>query len=405
MLCVVRIALVFLLLCPVAARAERVEINAAGDVSWPSIGFDLEQVDRRGVDLFELVKPHLSTADLNFANLECPFTERPTTLRKTYSYACAPGRLDYLIEAGFNLFSLSNNHALDAGDEGVADTRAALTARITDGRPLFFAGTGATPEAAQLPLVFQLPGKQTKIAFFALSNAPPTSVVASLGSPGIVDRVIAAARVADVVIVSVHNGPEYVHVATAETVRRYHELIDAGADVVLGHHPHVVQGIERYRGGVIFYSLGNFSFASHTLRHKETGARLYSMLGRVVLEDGAVESVTVVPLYVNNAEPWTLAGETLEPRHCTPQPLWGAFARHMLAELQDFSAALPGASPTRILVEGDTGRVVPSTQPIAVKNPSAVTVKRAGGKARAPRHRGAPLRRGAGTAPSSRATR
>jgi poly-gamma-glutamate synthesis protein (capsule biosynthesis protein) len=367
-----RLAALIVLVVPCAAGAERVELNAVGDVSWPEIGFALDVVDAKGAGLFALAEPHVASGDLNFANLECPFTVRAPRAVKTYSYACDPKRLSYLVDAGFNLFSLANNHALDAGEEGAADTRAALAALSTPERPLFFAGTADTPDQAQLPVRFVIPGKSTRVAVFAVTNAPAGSGVGSLGSPELTDRIAAAARAADIVIVSVHNGPEYIHVATADTVARYHELIDAGAAVVLGHHPHVVQGIERYRRGVVFYSLGNFSFASHTLRHKETGARMYSMIGHVVFEDGAVREVTVVPLYVNNAEPWTVAGATLAPLDCTPQPLTGAFARAALAEFQDFGAALPGAAPTRIIVDGDIGRVEPSDRAIAVANPRAV---------------------------------
>jgi hypothetical protein len=367
-----RLAVLLVLAVPSAADAERVELNAVGDVSWPEIGFALDVVDAKGAEMFALARPHLASGDLNFANLECPFTLRAPRAVKTYSYACDPKRLAYLIDAGFNLFSLANNHALDAGEEGAADTRAALAGLDTADRPLFFAGTAATASEAQLPTRFVVPGKSTRVAVFAVTNAPAGSGVGSLSSPELTDRIAAAARETDIVIVSVHNGPEYIHLATADTVARYHALIDAGAAVVLGHHPHVVQGIERYRKGVIFYSLGNFSFASHTLRHKETGARLYSMIGRVVFEDGAVQAVTVVPLYANNAEPWTVAGQTLAPLDCTPQPLTGAFARAALAEFQDFSAALPGAAPTRIVVDGDVGRVEPSDRAIAVANPRSV---------------------------------
>src|SRR5262249_13925464 len=107
-------AALLVLAVPEHARAERIGLNAAGDVSWPSLALALDVVDAKGPELFALTRPLLAGADLNFANLECPFTRRATTLVKTYSYACDPHRLDYLLEAGFNLFSLSNNHALDA---------------------------------------------------------------------------------------------------------------------------------------------------------------------------------------------------------------------------------------------------------------------------------------------------
>jgi Bacterial capsule synthesis protein PGA_cap len=359
-------AVVLALLLPSLAWGERIELNVAGDVSWPESGFDLPTVDKKGAELFAKVRPFLASGDLNFVNLECPFTLEAPRIKKTYSYNCHPKRLGYLVAGGFNLYSLANNHSMDAGAEGAADTRRALAALGTEERPLWFAGTGDTPEAAQEPVLFTV--RSTKVALFAVSNAAASSGVGSLHAAGLEARIAAAARQADIVLVSVHSGPEYIHVATPATVSRYHALIEAGADVVIGHHPHVVQGVELYRGGAIFYSLGNFSFASHTLRHKETGAKLYSMIGRVVLEDGKVSEVRVVPLYVNNAEAWKLGAETLLPDHCTPQPLTGAFAAAMIADLQDYGAQLVGASPTRLVLDGETARAEVSRTAIPVVN-------------------------------------
>jgi poly-gamma-glutamate synthesis protein (capsule biosynthesis protein) len=268
---------------------------------------------------------------------------------------------------------LANNHALDAGVEGASDTRKLLGQTTTKEHPLFWAGTADTPAEAEKPLYFTIPGKKTKIAFFAVVYGENGTVVASLESPTLDARIAEARKNADVVIVSVHNGLEYTHVPEPSIVTRYHALIDAGASIVLGHHPHVVQGIERYKGAAIFYSLGNFSFGSHTVRHHETGARMYSMIGRVRFEKGQVTAVSVVPVYANNTEAWSLEGETLQPIHCTPQPLTGKFAAAVIDELQDFTAALPGGAFTRLaLAEGGLAAITPSDVKIAVRNPDAV---------------------------------
>jgi poly-gamma-glutamate capsule biosynthesis protein CapA/YwtB (metallophosphatase superfamily) len=379
---------------PAVSRADEdpattVEINAVGDIAYPNGWGGIDEVDAKQDGLFDLVKPILAEGDLNFANLECPLTQVVPRVKKTYPIACEPKRLEYVVRAGFNLFSLANNHALDAGEEGAADTRALFrrraAARGPDERPLYWAGTADTAEAAQRPLLFDVPGKRVRVAFFAVAQGEPSAPVGSLNAPDLDARIAEARQRADLVIVSVHNGTEYVHVAGADVVKRYHALVDAGADLVLGHHPHVVQGVERYRKGVIFYSLGNFSFGSHTVRHHETGARMYSMIGRVRFAGGRVAAVSVVPVYANNTEPWTLGDEVLAPIHCVPQPLSGRFARAALDEIQDFTAAIPGAAPTRLVATGDVARVDPSDVRIAVRHPAAVTVRRAATASKTPK--------------------
>jgi hypothetical protein len=224
-------------------------------------------------------------------------------------------------------------------------------------RPLWWAGTGANADEAREPVVLQPPGKDTRIALFAVASGSYQGRVASLYDPSLAERLAAARERADLVLISVHHGPEYVHVPYKETVNRYHALIDAGADLVIAHHPHVVQGVERYKKGFIFYSLGNFSFGSKTRRHLAKGARLYSLIGRVTLEKGVLARVELIPLYANNGYRWTLGEHTLEPRHATPQLLAKDFAQAALDELEAFSRDIPGADETRIQRVGDRGFV------------------------------------------------
>ncbi len=351
-----------------------VVLNAAGDIAYPDGWGGVDEVDAKQHKLFEQVQELLDAGDLNFANVECPLTTIVPKVEKTYPIHCDPKRFSYLVDAGFNLISLANNHSLDAGIEGANDTRALLEQTRSDERPLWWAGTGATPADADAPAIFTLPGQKATVAFFAVANTGKESCVASQYDDGLIDAIKAAAQQQDIVIVSVHAGLEYHHAPEADAVERYHSWIDAGADVVLGHHPHVVQGVERYGDGVIFYSLGNFSFGSRTRRHHETGARLYSMLGRVFFKAGKVLEVHTVPLYVNNSEAWTMGASTLAPVHATPQRLAGVFASAALVEFQDFTAAIPGGAPTRIEAARDVGLVEKSDRPVAMTNPDACKI-------------------------------
>ena len=149
-------------------------------------------------------------------------------------------------------------------------------------------------------------------------------------------------------MVSVHAGSEYVHQPTLAIAQQYRALIDAGADLVIGHHPHVIQGVERYRDGVIAYSLGNFSFSTYSVRHRAQGVRMYSLVVRASVQQGHIQQLELVPLWVDNAAAWQLGDRVLDPRPAEPQLLGGRFARFVLDEVERFSAAVPGARATKL---------------------------------------------------------
>jgi len=334
-------------------RGERVVINFAGDIAYPNGWGGIEEIDEHKSALYQLVQPILDSADINAANIECPLTDNETKVEKRFPIRCKPERLSYFADAGFNLLCLANNHSLDAGQQGLEDTLALLRSARTPERPLWWSGTGADAEAAREPARLQPPSRKTRITFFGVANTGQNSTVASLHHPTLTERVAEAAKTSDIVIVSVHYGPEYHHEPWASTVARYHELIDAGADVIHGHHAHCVQGVERYKHGIIFYNFGNFSFGSRTRRHYETGARLYSMIGRVTFRKGEIVRAELIPLYANNSHKWVLGDKAIDPRHAMPQLLAGAFADYALDEFDDFAAAVPGGAPTKLIRIGD----------------------------------------------------
>jgi poly-gamma-glutamate synthesis protein (capsule biosynthesis protein) len=360
-----RLLLVLLLAGSASASADELTLNVVGDISYSDGAPGVDEVDAKGTALFADVQPVLDGADLDFANLECAFTQAKATVKKTYPQVCDPKRLAYVIGAKFNLFSLANNHSLDAGVAGASDTRAAIAAASTKDHPLWAAGTGDATSVR-----FTIKGQP--ISFFAVTGGTPEAGVASLSSPDLDAGVKAARAAGDLVLVSVHNGPEYIHVPDADTVSRYHALIDEGATAVIAHHPHVVQGVERYGAGVIFYSLGNFSFGSKTLRNLETGARMFSMIGQVTFSAGKLQSVRVLPLWVDNWAPWKIGDRTIAPKHASPQRLDGDFFDAAAAAFSDFAAAVPGASPTALTPDAGWLDVAPAPQKIAVKHPEAL---------------------------------
>ena len=332
---------------------SRVVINLTGDVGYPVQFGRGDQIDRRKRALFEQVQPILDSADLNFTNLECPFTKRLPTARDMWPLNCPPKRLSYVVDAGFNVFSIANNHIMNAGVPGVVDTIRGLQERARPDRPLWWTGAGATSEGARQVMVLRAPGTNAKIAWLAVASAHPQGGVGSLFDPSLPGRIRAAARENDVVIVSVHYGTEHMHVPSEDVTGRYRRLAEAGADVVVGHHPHVMQGVERSGTAVILYSLGDLSFGSMSERHLLQGGRLYSLIARLTVDGGELSQIELIPTYHDNSESWTLGSQTLEARHATPQLLAGAYAQYVLDELERFTAAIPDAQPTRLFRVGD----------------------------------------------------
>jgi poly-gamma-glutamate synthesis protein (capsule biosynthesis protein) len=329
---------------------DRVVMTFAGDVAYPEGWNGIGLISDKKSALFAQVRGLVEEADLNFVNLECPFTSRAATVDKKFPITCLPERLDYILDAGFNLFSLANNHSTDAGRGGTDDTLDLFEALNSDERPLWWAGVSRRDVEPEPFVTVQPPGSSLRVGFLALASGRGMTSIYDSGVP---DRVAAAAAATDLVVVSVHTGREYRHVPGKTKVAQYRALIDAGADIVVGHHPHVVQGVERYREGLIFHSLGNFSFGSKTSRHLPSGARLYSMMGRVTVEGGEIVEVEWVPLYANNSRPWTLDDQTLVSRHATPQLLAGAFAQSALDEFEQFARDVPGNESTRFTRIGD----------------------------------------------------
>lgn len=206
----------------------------------------------------------ISSCDLKYVNFEVPL--KPEGIRmprqKRERFFQNDDAPDFLKGLGFNLFSLANNHAFDFGEDGFKKTKKAL------GDDAF--GAGSYDEAYSVKVV-EIKG--IKIGFLALSFSAYTGVFDDvtkhdgLGCAYINDLrvnhvIIEAKKGLDYLFVLPHDGIEYIDVPLPETIARYRDFIEYGADGVIGTHPHCPQGWETYKGKPIFYSLGNFLFNS-----------------------------------------------------------------------------------------------------------------------------------------------
>ena len=214
-----------------------------------------------GKGLFLDVKPHLKGADVIFGNIEGSLTDQgsPTKISKSgrsYCFRTPPSYVKYLVDAGFNLVSIANNHINDYGPEGKQQTMETLKANNIG----FSGPTGTTAS---------ITAKGLKIAMVAFHTSAHSNHLNDYAGS---QRLVAGlAKTHDLVIVSFHGGAEgakAMHVRDgSETfygedrgdVKRFGRgVIDAGADLVIGHGPHVPRAMEIYKGHLIAYSLGNF---------------------------------------------------------------------------------------------------------------------------------------------------
>ena len=243
---------------------------------------------------FQLIRENLAAADLTFANLECPVSDQGKEKGHLYSFRADPKAIEGLLAAGIDVVSLANNHMYDWGPDALLDT----VRRLRDAgiRPV---GAGANDLEAHYPLLVQI--GDLRLAFLTYVEIQPQYATAAPGKPGVAwlepERVLADIRfarpLADLVIVSPHWGVEYAPKPTNAQIVLAHGMIDAGADLIVGTHPHVVQPVEEYNGRWIAYSLGNFIFDQ-----KARGTNRGLML-RVRVAGKEIAEVVQVPISIS----------------------------------------------------------------------------------------------------------
>lgn len=216
---------------------------------------------------FEHVRELLLATDVTVGNLECAISDRGAAERKGYTFRAPPLAARGLATAGFDVLALANNHTLDYGDDALFDTVAALR-----GAGIVPVGAGGNDGEAYAHVVVEREG--VRLAFLSYAEVPNeagyamTSWTATSESPGIawVDEERIAAGVArareeaEIVVVFFHFGNEGWSSPSARQREVARAAVDAGAHLVLGTHPHVLQEVEEYGSGLIAYSLGNFVF-------------------------------------------------------------------------------------------------------------------------------------------------
>jgi len=327
-------------------KSDSLKILAVGDFVHPDNFESSEIINNLGKSKYEYIRPIIRNADIAFINLESPFTDQKPFIKKKYAFVSDPAELEHILWAGFNMFSLANNHMYDAGLEGIRDTLNHLsekTSKLNLRRPYVWAGAGLTEKEAAVPAEM-IVKNDYKITFFAYGN---NNTIHN----NIFEANKAAKQIGEIkktkgnnlIIVSIHDGEEYTHHPKKKYRNAYRKVIDAGADIIFAHHPHVVQGIERYKHGIIFYSLGNFSMG--TLHPEDYTEYLFSIAAVIncELSDKVTPlSVEILPLYVDNKKPMTMADKEFELRQFVPIVPNEPFATKLLKKVIDRSEKIKG---------------------------------------------------------------
>jgi len=283
------------------------------------------------------IAPQLQAGDAAWVNLEGSLaTIGSPAAGKDYTFEGPPAMAEALADAGVDVVTVANNHAVDYG-------RSAFMAsiRTLNRAGVQVAGGGKDIGAAHSPAIVKTDAGLT-IGFLGYDDVIWPGFAATETQAGIAEAVTDMSRVkkdvrdlakvVDYVVVGFHWGFEYTHYPVAQQTSEAHAVIDAGADLVIGHHPHVLQGFETYKGALIAYSLGDLVFDHYSV---ETGQTV--LVDAVITPTGV--KATLIPAYVSSSG--------------VPEVQHGAQAQTILSLVKTYSKPLD----TYVRIKGDVATV------------------------------------------------
>ncbi|MDP2808305.1 MAG: CapA family protein [bacterium] len=289
---------VFVLISLATASAQSdsgtVSILAVGDVMTG--GSMAPWVNDSGPDYpFAHTRDLIRQADIAICNLEAPYGTKGQPFKKKFTFLVPPKFAAGIKDAGFDVVAMANNHMMDYGPEPLKVTLALL-----DSLGLAHSGAGMNLAEARRPAVIERNGVKT--AFLSYSRVFPVQFWATAKKAGtapayenqIKEDIQRSKELADIVVVSFHWGAELMDTPKQYQKDLAHLCIDSGADLVLGHHPHILQGLELYKGKLIAYSLGNFAFGSRSRKCTE------SIILKATMDANGLRRMELMPLCVDN---------------------------------------------------------------------------------------------------------
>jgi len=248
---------------------------------------------------FLKIQDSISKADIAFANLESPISSRGEKLEKKYTFRADPKVIDGLNFAGFDVLSLANNHALDYGTIVLEDTLEILSENNMN-----YIGIKQESEINSDPLIIEKNG--VKFAFLAYYDIDHMKNVYKfnrdwypqpriLNEESLIKDIQNTKNKADIIIISFHWGDEYNFIHNKRQEKIAHLAIDNDANIIIGHHPHVLQEIEEYKEGLIAYSLGNFIFDQWSHEGVKD-----SVILEVEIRDKRIHDYKIKLIYIND---------------------------------------------------------------------------------------------------------
>lgn len=283
-------------------------ISLAGDVCLD--GALKNHIGKYGINYpWTKVSSYFTEDDLTIVNLETSVTTGGKKWpNKQFNFRSNPNSIDGMVKSGVEVATLANNHVLDYGYEGLLDTLKTL-----DSYNIKYTGAGKNKKDAISGIIVEEKG--VKIGILAFSRIiPDVKWYATKNRAGLVSgydpyvnemtkRIAEMKKEADIVILSIHWGVERSTTPRKQEINLAKKAIDSGADIVVGHHPHVLQGIQVYKGKPIFYSLGNFVFNSGSKAGTNT------MIGQVKIENKKIQGINIIPCKIVNSRPIPLEGK------------------------------------------------------------------------------------------------
>ncbi|MDE0160664.1 MAG: CapA family protein [Acidimicrobiaceae bacterium] len=264
---------------PAPTTAARSTTTTESTRAWTLLaGGDvlMERSERLGLDPFESIEPPLGSSDLSAVNVEMAISDRGTPHWKEYVFRAPPAAAGRIAAGGVRVANLANNHAMDYGGDALADT-----IDLLEGAGVAAVGAGRNIDEAYRYRILTTDGG-VSVAFVGASLIVPSNFAAGSSTPGVasahppdlarvLDTVRAAVAAADAVVVMVHWGIERDPCPDDAQRLLAQQFFDAGADAVIGHHPHVLQPVMHTGGKLVAFSLGNFIWEPRWHMSGETG--------------------------------------------------------------------------------------------------------------------------------------
>ncbi|MBS4190477.1 CapA family protein [Bacillus sp. FJAT-49705] len=292
-------------------KDQKLTMTMVGDVM---LGRHVEEVIKQhGADyLFRYVKPYFDNSEYVSGNLATPILKDEVSnyseADKSIHLHTDSSAIQAVKNAGFTVMNLANNHVMDYKEKGLLDTLDTFESSNMD-----YVGAGKNRKDAKEQINYQ-DVNGVRVATLGFTDEFVSGDIATKEQGGVLSanpdvffEMIAKAKDpkqgnADLVVVNVHWGQEYDTDTSPRQKALAKAMVDAGADIIIGHHPHVLQSFDIYKQGVIFYSLGNFVFDQGWTRTKDTAMVQYN------LEDNGKATIDVVPLQIEEATPRPATG-------------------------------------------------------------------------------------------------